>query len=97
MTELKRNQSELISRRTFCRTTVTGIAALHLSQPFAQASQNNRVKFYKNLGGGHIGLRANQQQALEYAVKYGFDSITPNLGAFENKSAGEIRQWIATM
>jgi len=97
MTELKRNQSELISRRTFCRTAVAGIAALHLAQPFTQASQKNRVKFYKNLGGGHIGLRANQQQALEYAVKYGFDSITPNLGAFENKSDAEINKWKATM
>ena len=97
MTELKRKQTELISRRTFCRSAVAGVAALHLAQPFTQASQKNRVKFYKNLGGGHIGLRANQQQALEYAVKYGFDSITPNLGEFENKSAAEIRQWIAMM
>ena len=97
MSELKRNQSRLISRRTFCRTAVASVAALHLAQPFTQASQKNRVQFYKNLGGGHIGLRANQQQALEYAVKYGFDSITPNLGAFEKKSAAEIREWIATM
>jgi len=98
MTKLKREKSELISRRTFCRSAVAAAAALHLSQPFAKASlKNNRVKFYKNLGGGHIGLRANQQQALEYAVTYGFDSITPNLGEFENKSAGEIREWLAMM
>jgi len=98
MTKLKREKSKLISRRTFCRSAVAAAAALHLSQPFAKASlKNNRVKFYKNLGGGHIGLRANQQQALEYAVTYGFDSITPNLGEFENKSAGEIREWLAMM
>jgi sugar phosphate isomerase/epimerase len=57
----------------------------------------NRVKFYKNLGQGHISVKANQRQALEYAVKYGFDSITPNLGEFENKSNAEIREWVATM
>ena len=98
MTELKRRQSELLSRRTFCRSAVATAAALHLAKPFAQASQmNNRIKFYKNLAGGHIGVRANQQQALEYAVKYGFDSITPDLGEFENKSVVEIREWVATM
>jgi sugar phosphate isomerase/epimerase len=56
-----------------------------------------KVKFYKNLSGGHIGVGANQRQALKYAVKYGFDSITPNLGEFEAKSSAEIREWIATM
>ena len=30
-------------------------------------------------------------------MKYGFDSITPNLGEFENKSASEIREWVAMM
>ena len=97
MAELKLNPTELISRRTFCRSAVAGIAAMHLAQPFAQASRNNRVKFYKNLSGGHIGLRANQQQALAYAVTYGFDSIAPNPGEFENTSAAEIRDWIGTM
>ena len=98
MTELKREQSELISRRTFCRSAAAAVAAMHLARPFAGASQkNSRIKFYKNLGGGHIGLRANQQQALEYAVKYGFEGITPSLGEFENKSAAEIREWVAMM
>lgn len=90
--------SKQISRRTFCRSAVAAAAALHLSPSFVQASQDNeRVAFYKNLGGGHIGLRANQQQALDYAVKYGFDSMTPNLREFQNKSAAEIREWVATM
>jgi len=63
----------------------------------AKAQTDDKVKFYKNLGGGHIGVRANQQQALEYAVKYGFDSITPNLGQFQNKSDSEIHEWVARM
>jgi len=73
-------------------------AALHFAKPSAEALEmNNRVKFYKNLGHGHIGVKANQRQALEYAVKYGFDSITPNLSEFENNSATEIREWVETM
>ena len=98
MTKLKQKQSELMSRRTFCRSAVAAAAALRLSQSFAPASQrNNRVKFYKNFSGGHIGVRANQPQAMEIAVKYGFEGIAPSPGEFENKSAAEIREWIATM
>ena len=98
MTEPKIMQPKAISRRTFCRSAIAAAAALHFAGPFAQASQSKgKVKFYKNLGPGHIGVRANQQQALEYAVKYGFDSITPNPGEFQNKSASEIREWVQLM
>ena len=98
MAELKHTQSERISRRAFCRSAAAAAAAWHLSPSFVQASPSSqRVKFYKNLGGGHIGLRANQHQALEYALKYGFDSMTPSLGEVQNKSAAEIREWVAAM
>ena len=98
MTRLNQKQSKQMSRRTFCRSAVAAAAAIQFVAPSAQASQTrSRVKFYKNLGTGHIGVSANQRQALEYAVKYGFDSITPSLGEFENKSAAEIREWVATM
>jgi len=94
MNEPKMQQSKAISRRTFCRSAITAAVALHYIKPSAMASENNKVKFYKNLGPGHIGVRANQRQALEYAVKYGFDSITPSPGEFQNKSTSEIRDWL---
>jgi sugar phosphate isomerase/epimerase len=98
MTEQKRKQSRAISRRTFCRSAIAAAAAIQFAGPSVEASRTkNKVKFYKNLAGGHIGVRANQHLALEYAVKYGFDSITPSLGEFENKSAAEIGEWAATM
>ncbi len=98
MTELNEKQSKQMSRRTFVRSAIAAAAAIQFAGPSAEASRTrSRVKFYKNLGTGHIGVRANQQQALEYAVKYGFDSITPSLGEFESKSASEIRDWVATM
>ncbi|MHC4437476.1 MAG: sugar phosphate isomerase/epimerase family protein [Planctomycetota bacterium] len=96
MTEPKIIQPKAISRRTFCRSAIAAAAALNFTGPFAQASQT-KVKFYKNLAPGHIGVQANQRQALEYAVKYGFDSITPNPGEFANKSASEIREWLGLM
>ena len=97
MNESKTKQSKAISRRTFCRSAITAAVALHYIKPSAKASQNNKVKLYKNLGPGHIGVKANQRQALEYAVKYGFDSITPSPGEFQNKSTSEIRDWLKLM
>ncbi len=97
MNESKIKQSKAISRRTFCRSAITAAVALHYIKTSAKASESNKVKFYKNLGPGHIGVRANQQQALEYAVKYGFDSITPSFGEFQNKSTSEIHDWLELM
>jgi sugar phosphate isomerase/epimerase len=98
MTEPETKQSHPISRRMFCRSAIAAAAAICFSRRPTQASEiKNKVKFFKNLGHDHIGVRANQQQALDYAVKYGFDGITPSLGEFENKSSTEIRDWVETM
>ena len=98
MIELKTKYSGAISRRMFCRSAITAAAAIYFTRPSAEASEKkDGVKFYKNLAPGHIGVRADQRQALEYAVKYGFDSITPNPGEFENKSSTEIQAWLLTM
>lgn len=84
-----------ISRRAFCRSALVAAAAFHTAKPSAAAAKT--VKFYKNFSPGHIGVRANQREALEYAVKYGFDGITSNPGEFEGKSAEEIRAWVQEM
>jgi sugar phosphate isomerase/epimerase len=98
MIETKTKKSQQISRRTFCRSVFAAAVAIYSARHSAQASDiKNKVEFYKNLGHGHIGVRANQQQALDYAVEYGFDSITPNLSEFENKSSAQIRDWVQTM
>ncbi len=93
----KDRQSGVISRRTFCMSAIATAALYSAGESAAGAQAKGKVRFYKNLGQGHIGVKANQEQALEYAVKYSFDSITPSLGEFENKSALQIRQWLQTM
>jgi sugar phosphate isomerase/epimerase len=98
MIEPKITQPKAISRRTFCRSAIAAAAALHFAGPLSPASQvKSKVKFFKNLAPGHLGVRANQRQALEYAVKYGFEGITPSTGEFENKSASEISEWLGLM
>jgi sugar phosphate isomerase/epimerase len=92
-----RNQHspQTITRRSFCLSAATATAALGISPAADQATR--RTAFFKNLATGHIGVRANQQQALDYAVKYGFDSITPGAREFEKKSDAEIRRWLQVM
>lgn len=98
MTEPRNFPAERISRRAFCLSALGTAAILSAgSSRSATAQTSGRVKFYRNLAPGHLGVRANQQQALEYAVKYDFEGISPSLGEFENKSAGEIRTWVETM
>jgi len=63
----------------------------------ARAAETRGVKFFKNLASGHLGVRANQRQALDYAVKFGFEGISPSESEFTNKSAAEISDWVAMM
>lgn len=90
--------SEVISRRVFCGAAVFGgVGFWGLVEGAGRKKKGRRVRFYKNLGCGHIGVRANQREALDYAVKYGFDSITPSLGEFEKKSEKAIKDWVGEM
>lgn len=98
MTELRTKQPEVMSRRAFCGSAIAAAAALYFAESSGPASQaKNGVKFYKNLAPGHIAVKADQRQALEYAVKYGFDGISPNPGEFENRSSAEIQEWVQIM
>lgn len=98
MADLKVMVKNKMSRRGFCQSAIKTAAVLGVAGLSPEVlAQGKRVKFYKNLGCGHIGVKANQQQALDYAKANGFDSITPSAGEFENKSAQEIREWLARM
>jgi len=96
MTYGKITQSDKLSRRTFCRSAMAA-AALPWAAVVAQAAGTKDIKFFKNLAPGHLGVRANQREALDYAVKLGFDGISPSEGEFANKSAVEISEWVAAM
>jgi sugar phosphate isomerase/epimerase len=91
-------QSKAMSRRAFCRSALAAVMVVPGVELCAGAAQTkNAVKFYKNLAPGHIGVKANQRQALDYAVQYAFGGIAPSEGEFENKSAAEIREWLGLM
>jgi sugar phosphate isomerase/epimerase len=86
-----------LSRRAFCRSAIAAAVIPFVGSAGRAAQGNSRVKFFKNLAPGHLGVNANQKQALEYAVKYGFEGISPSEGEFADKSAAEIAEWVALM
>lgn len=87
-----------MTRRVFCGSAVAAAVASGSIGAVARAAESKGgVKFFKNLSPGHLGVRADSQQTLDYAVKYGFGGIAPSEGEFENKSAGQIDQWLAAM
>ena len=87
-----------MSRRTFCRSAIgAGVTIGWIGSSGGVVCAKEGVNFFKNLSPGHLGVRANQQQSLDYAVRYGFAAIAPSEGEFENKSAGEIGEWLSTM
>ena len=91
-------ESESLSRRAFCRSTLAAAVALGgMSWVGRAAEAKPGVRFYRTFAPGHIGVRANQRQALDYAVQYGFEAISPNAGEFANRSAAEIGEWLALM
>ncbi len=91
-------QFGVTSRRAFCGAAVAAAVAIPLGTLSAGATPSKSgVKFFKNFAPGHIGVKANQQQALEYAVKCGFGGIAPSEGEFASKSAAEIGEWVALM
>ena len=90
-------QSKGVSRRAFCGAALAAVAVPLVRASAGAGQGTSGVKFFKNFAGGHIGVKANQQQALEYAVKYGFGGIAPSDGEFANKSAAEIGEWLVLM
>jgi len=91
-------RSKVVSRRMFCQSAIAAAVAIPFIKSSAGAAEaKGGVKFFKNFAPGHIGVKANQQQALEYAIKYGFGGIAPSEGEFANKSAAEIGEWVALM
>ncbi len=86
-----------LSRRAFCTSAVAALAAARW-MPAGRADEPTReVKFYRNLAAGHLGVRADQRQALDYAVRYGFQAIAPSDDEFAGQPDGAIDEWLAQM
>lgn len=69
-----------VSRRGMIATTAAGLAALPLAGLTAEPVTLPVRKFTMDLNWGAIGVRATQLEAIEYAARYEFESVSPNPG-----------------
>ena len=82
------------TRRQMLATAAVTVTASSL--PAAEASQAKR-KFTIDLSPGAIGVSANQEQAIGYASKYGFESVYAYPGDIASMDDAERRELIDRM
>ncbi len=84
-----------ISRREFMLSaTVAGVLAQGAG---AQDADRAKRKFTIALVGGAIGVQGTLRQQLDWATKYGFESIEPTSSELTGMSSGEIDELTAEM
>jgi sugar phosphate isomerase/epimerase len=83
------------TRRGFIQTTALASAALAI--PASASQKGAKTKMFKNLGGGHIGLKANQKEAIALAAKYGFGGVTPSIGELAKMSSAQRKEAVAML
>jgi sugar phosphate isomerase/epimerase len=98
MTHETTRRVQSTSRRTFCRVALAATLAVPARRASTRAEEaKTPAKFYKVLAPGHVGVNANQQQAVAYAIKYGFAGVAPGEDESEGKSTAQILEWVAAM
>jgi sugar phosphate isomerase/epimerase len=92
------NKNESMTRRTFTASAAVGATAMAMPAFSATArAEKSPIKMYKDLGCGHLGVSANQKQAIDYAAKYGFPGVDVNLGDLMKMGKSERQELLATM
>jgi 2-keto-myo-inositol isomerase len=88
---------ECLTRRNFLRTGVTALSASVLVNTQAASRQGTRSGMFKTLGVGHIGVRASQFEALDYAVRFGFGGINVHADELERMDSQQRREVLTRM
>lgn len=89
----------LESRRNFLQTALGAFCALRLNtqgSPVAPTTKSD-LKMFKNLGTGHIGVKANQLQALDYAIQFGFGGVNVHADDIEKMPVDQRQNLLARM
>ena len=84
-------------RRTFLKAAGTAaLGALSLGS-VATAAEGKKRRFTLDLRCGAIGVRADLRQSIDFAHRFGFESVEPNAGAVVALSQAELEQVLADM
>ncbi len=90
--------AQSMSRRSFLKSSSLAFAGAALvSLPIAGFATGGSSKFKLALNPGIIGVKANQEQLIEYAAKYGFEAITPFPTELSMCSASKCSEWVSQM
>jgi sugar phosphate isomerase/epimerase len=84
------------SRRDFIRNTASLAAAAVLSSRMTSLMAAER-KLKLCLSPGAIGVSASQSEAIDLAVRYGFEAVDPNAGFLASLSEGQLQELLAGM
>jgi len=88
---------ELQTRRSFFRAGVTALGAAAVASTHATSAIAGSPGMFKNLGVGHIGVKANQLQAAEYASRFGFGGVNVHPDDLEKMTAEQRKEVLARM
>lgn len=84
-----------LTRRSFLTTTgvgAAGLAAFSWPSLAALGGEIPQRKFFMVLSCGRIGVKANFREAVDLAVKYGFEGVDPDAGYFAGLSDDELQK-----
>jgi len=86
------------NRRTFIKQSALASAtALVPGTVSAFTNSGSSRKFRMSINPGAIGVRANQEELLKLASKYGFEAIVPFSGTLKKWSDGQINDFVSEM
>ena len=85
------------NRRSFLKLSSAALFTGTLTSFASAGSDSPKRKMKLDLSCGRIGVRANQQQAIDYAHKYGFEAVVPDAGYLGKLSDSELSDLKADM
>jgi len=85
------------TRRSFLRTGLVALSAASIAGSQATGGRAGGSRMFKTLGVGHIGVKASQLQALDYAIRFGFRGVNVHAEELEKMSAEQRRDVLARM
>jgi sugar phosphate isomerase/epimerase len=87
--------TSIMTRREFMQTTATGLATLGLGITGGKAADalKSKRKFSLGLSFRLLGVPGDAHQLLDWAAKYGFESIEPPTTFLEGVSENDLREY----
>jgi len=95
MQEGKRQTGTSLTRRQFVQAG--SLAALSIGAVSNLSVQADGAAMFRNLGAGHIGVKATQVQAMELAARHGFEGVNVHLSDLEAMTKAQRAEFVASM